>query len=363
MHATRIVLALALGVFAVGFAARSPLAAPEQEAKRQSGKSAELEALNASYQAQLRAVESRWIADLAVWADKAHGTESDAAYQQLFNLALARSLCPEAQAAAARCLAEGSRGRDVRALAILVQAVARAEKGEHDQALADLKALLHKPASGTSPAGTIDAETALAVGEAYLQRLIRDGRYDVAHELCELACHDDAPAMVKDHFGARMARLDLLGKPAPPITGTDVDGQPVSLADLKGKVVLVDFWATWCPPCVASIPALNALAQKYHDRGFVILGVNVDPMHEDVKEIKTALSVVRRFLVKHRVTWTNLLNGQGTGDFAAAYGVKQIPANFLVGRDGKVIALEQSGEMLDRAVGQALGGAENRHAK
>ena len=52
----------------------------------------------------------------------------------------------------------------------------------------------------------------------------------------------------------------------------------MSLADYKGKVVLVDFWATWCPPCVASIPALSALAQKYHDRGFSILGVNVDAM-------------------------------------------------------------------------------------
>ena len=78
--------------------------------------------------------------------------------------------------------------------------------------------------------------------------------------------------MVKSHFGARMARLNLVGKLAPPIAGPDVDGRPVSLADYKGKVVLVDFWATWCPPCVASIPALNTLAQKYHDQGFVIVG-------------------------------------------------------------------------------------------
>ena len=100
----------------------------------------------------------------------------------------------------------------------------------------------------------------------------------------------------------------------------------MTLADLTGKVVLVDFWATWCPPCVASIPALSALEQKCRDRGFVVLGVNVDALHEDVKESKNALAVVRRFMVQHRVTWTNVLNGSGTADFATAYGVEQIPA-------------------------------------
>ena len=118
----------------------------------------------------------------------------------------------------------------------------------------------------------------------------------------------------------------------------------MSLAELAGKVVLIDFWATWCPPCVASIPAFDAIARKYHDKGFVILGVNVDAMHEDVQEARKALPVVRRFLVGHRVTWTNLLNGEGAGDFASAYGVEQIPANFLVGRDGKIVAVEQDGD-------------------
>ena len=105
------------------------------------------------------------------------------------------------------------------------------------------------------------------------------------------------------------------------------------------------------------------LTQKYHDQGVVILGVNVDAMHEDVQEAKKALPLVRRFLVRHRVTWTNLLNGQGTGDFAAAYRVEQIPANFLVGRDGRIVAVEQSGEMLEQAVVRALGGPTDGPAK
>ena len=168
---------------------------------------------------------------------------------------------------------------------------------------------------------------------------------------------------LREHFKHRMTRLALVGQAAPPISGADVDGHPMSLADFQGKVVLVDFWATWCPPCVAAIPSMSALERKYRDRGFVILGVNVDAMHEDVKEAKTALITVRRFLVEHRVTWTNMLNGKGTTDFASAYGVEQIPANFLISRDGRIIAEEQSGEMLERAVRDALGGSSGEQAR
>jgi thiol-disulfide isomerase/thioredoxin len=341
-------LALALGTIVFGL----PVSAQEPQAGHGLGK---LEALNASYHQQLRALEGRWIADLATMAEKSSGPEADAAYRQLFHLAIARNLYSEAQAAAGRCLASATCSQDVHGLAALVQVLARAEKGEHDRSLADLKALFTPPAQGDQPAVKLDTETALAVGEAYLQRLIRDGRYDVARRLCDLVCRGDAPALLKDHFEDRMARLDRLGKPAPPIAATDVDGQPVSLAGLKGKVVLVDFWATWCPPCAAAIPALNTLAQKYHDRGFVILGVNLDAMHQDLKETQKALAIVRRFLVDHRVTWTNVLSGQGTADFAAAYGVEEIPANFLVGREGTILAVEQSGDALERAIVGALG--------
>jgi thiol-disulfide isomerase/thioredoxin len=309
---------------------------------------AALEELEASYRRQLHDLECRHIADLADLAEKAKGPEADAAYRQLFGLAISRDLCREAQEASGRCLDAGTAGRDIRALAALVQVLASADKGEHDQALGHWKNLL---GSARGP----DADIALAVGEALLQRLIRDGRYDVARQLCDLACEENAPAAIKDHFEVRMARLGRLGKPAPAIVAKDVDGKPVALADLKGRVVLVEFWATWCPPCVAAIPALEELERKYRDRGLVILGINVDAMHEDVQDEKRALAAVRRFLVRHRVTWTNLLNGQGAADLAAAYGVEEIPANFLIGRDGKVVAVEQSGEALERAIVEALG--------
>ncbi len=109
------------------------------------------------------------------------------------------------------------------------------------------------------------------------------------------------------------------------------------------------------PPCVAAIPSLNALTEKYGHQGFVILGINVDAMHEDMKDDQAALQVVRRFMVKHRVAWPNLLNSSAADDYVAAYRVEQIPANFLVDRDGKVVACNQTGEKLEQAVKQALG--------
>ena len=105
-----------------------------------------------------------------------------------------------------------------------------------------------------------------AVGEAYLQRLIQGGRYDIARKVCRLAAANRADPAIKAYFERREARLDLIGKPAPQIEGKDVDGKPVRLSDLKGKVVLVDFWATWCPPCVASFPTLRQLSREYKDR-------------------------------------------------------------------------------------------------
>jgi thiol-disulfide isomerase/thioredoxin len=313
-----------------------------------------LEALNAAYRTQRHDLECRRIADLAALAQQATGALANAAYHQLFGLAITENLCPEAAAAAGRCLALPASPQDVRALAALVQVMARTEKGEHEGALGHLKELFRQAAAGPAGPQSLDPSMALAVGEAFLQRLLRDGRYDIATKLCDLACEGDAPPIVKEHFEDRMARLEMIGKPAPPIAGPDVDGKPLALADLRGKVVLIDFWASWCPPCVTAIPPLMALAEKYHDQGFVILGVSVDAMHEDMKETKAALPAVRRFLVKHRVAWANLLNGQGSSDFAAAYRVEQIPASFLVGRDGKIVAVEQSGEMLERAIVRAL---------
>ena len=84
-----------------------------------------------------------------------------------------------------------------------------------------------------------------------------------------------------------LSRLDKVGKPAPDAAVKDLKGAPFRLADLKGKYVLVDFWATWCAPCVAELPNVQAAYAKYHEGGFEVVGVSLD-------ETKTAVPRLRQ---------------------------------------------------------------------
>jgi thiol-disulfide isomerase/thioredoxin len=201
------------------------------------------------------------------------------------------------------------------------------------------------------------------LGEAYLHRLIGGGRLDIARQVCEMAIQSGHPdRAVHAYFTERLARLKMIGQPAPAIAGTDVDGKPVRMSDFKGKVVLVDFWASWCPPCSASFPHLRQLALSHRDQGFVVIGVNLDSLAQDPAAKRTnpkeALATVRWFLLEHRASWPNVV-GNGAEAAAQAYRVNEVPANFLVGRDGKILQVELSGERLAKAIAAALAKASS----
>ncbi len=102
------------------------------------------------------------------------------------------------------------------------------------------------------------------------------------------------------------------------------DGTEVSLADYKGKVVLVDFWASWCGSCQAAFPAVDALYQELHDRGFEVVAVNVDERRQDAAS----------FLADKPHSMTILFDPKGTAP--EAFGVSAMPTSFLIGRDGRV---------------------------
>ena len=98
------------------------------------------------------------------------------------------------------------------------------------------------------------------------------------------------------------------------------------------------------------------MAEKYGREGFVILKINLDAKHPDDKVCKTALPTARHLLAKDGVTFVNLLDCQKAYEITTAGGVSDIPANFLVGRDGRIVAVEQRGDALERAIVRALGG-------
>jgi cytochrome c biogenesis protein CcmG/thiol:disulfide interchange protein DsbE len=119
----------------------------------------------------------------------------------------------------------------------------------------------------------------------------------------------------------------LKGKAAPEIALPTADGKSVKLSDQKGKVVLIDFWATWCGPCVKSLPHINHIAENaaYKEKGLQVWAVNVREKAEQVKA----------FLAQRKMSLTAPLDAEGkTG---TAYLVEGIPTTVLIGKDGKVL--------------------------
>jgi len=236
-----------------------------------------------------------------------------------------------------------------------------AERGEFDKSLAEVKEFLKRRAAAEiSDDERLAAPLVCAVGEAYLQRLVRGGRYDIARQVCSLLTESGHPdPAVKSYFAHRLARFEMVGKPAPLFEGIDADGKPVRLADYNGKVVLIDFWASWAPPCVAAFPHLRELYHTYRDGGFVVIGVNLDSLGQDLTgkkpDSKEVLSMVRWFLLHHRAAWPDIL-GETAEAAAKAYGVADVPASFLVGRDGTVTQVELSGEALSKAIEASVKG-------
>ncbi len=137
-----------------------------------------------------------------------------------------------------------------------------------------------------------------------------------------------------------------IGTPFPDFTEKDLDGKPISVAALKGKVVLVDFWATWCGPCRGELPNVIATYQKHHANGFEIIGVSLD---SDRDTLATFLKQT------DGMTWPQFFDGQTwTNQLAVKYGVETLPFNVLVGPDGKIIGKSLRGEELEDAVANAL---------
>lgn len=144
------------------------------------------------------------------------------------------------------------------------------------------------------------------------------------------------------------------GKPFPDFQETDLNGAPLSISKFKGKVVLVDFWATWCGPCIAELPNVKECYNKYHDKGFDVVGISLDQGRD----------VLEKFIEKEKLPWTQLFEddvhkGEGwSHPMVRYYGINAIPAAILLDKEGKVVSMAARGEDLPKLVEKLLGKTE-----
>ncbi len=202
-------------------------------------------------------------------------------------------------------------------------------------------------------------------GKELVSRFIKEhpASYVSAFQLAQNFSYDIVPSQVEplynalddkiknSHFGKTVkesldaAKTTAVGSIAPDFTLNDTKGKPVSLAAFRGKYILVDFWASWCGPCRQENPTVVKAYQNYKSKGFDILGVSLDEKKDKWEQA----------IKQDKLEWTQVSDLKGwQSDVAELYGVKAIPMNYLLDKEGKIIAKSLRGADLIRRLGELL---------
>jgi thiol-disulfide isomerase/thioredoxin len=145
---------------------------------------------------------------------------------------------------------------------------------------------------------------------------------------------------------AQLTKVQIIGRPLD-LQFESIDGSPVDLAALRGKVVLIDFWASWCPDCIRETPTVRSVYQKFKDKGFAVIGISLD-------KDRQAMS---NYIAKKLIPWPQYFDGKGwANDFATRFGVRAIPELWLINQRGEVVATDVSANQLEAKLSQMIGG-------
>jgi peroxiredoxin len=152
-------------------------------------------------------------------------------------------------------------------------------------------------------------------------------------------------SMERQATAAKISKSLVVGNSFPDFKEKDLDGKPLSVSQYKGKVLLVDFWATWCPPCRAELPNVLKTYATYHDKGFEIVGISLDNDEQTLRD----------FLKKNKMPWQQYFDGKGwESKLTGVYGVTAIPATYLLDTEGKIVGQGLRGEDLEAAVAKLV---------
>jgi peroxiredoxin len=136
-------------------------------------------------------------------------------------------------------------------------------------------------------------------------------------------------------------RRVAVGESPLPFEVVSITGEKISPDKYRGKVLLIDFWATWCRPCIAEMPHVKEVYAKYREKGFEIVGISLDRQRSDLDS----------YIASNKIAWPQYFDGKyWNNDIAKQYGVKSIPATFLIDREGKIRYKSLRGKQLEVAV-------------
>lgn len=178
---------------------------------------------------------------------------------------------------------------------------------------------------------TTDTEVRAAVGRVLAEAYMTDGANQKARAVFEKILEDSPESDMAKLARGFLHELDNLnaGQPAPVFEAQTTNGTAIDLKELKGKVVLLDFWASWCEPCIPEIPRLKKFYKKYSKKGLVILGISADTNRQALDEM----------VADKKIPWLQVYDDKGVeAPVMRLYNIMGIPAYYLVDREGVILA-------------------------